>query len=87
MIQSNYKAWLNACAENEEYPYMLDSKNGYGLFELKVIDNPDYNSYNHYHTSFHVWDITNDKWVFSTTNYKEAYNKYRDLTIQNINGR
>ena len=75
-----YDLWLKACAEKNECPYLLESSGDIYLFQLKVINNPDYNSYDHYHTTYHVWDKINDKWVFTSTDYRAAYLKYKSIS-------
>ena len=79
-----YDLWLKACAEKNEYPYLLESSGDIYLFQLKVVDNPDYNSYNHYHTTYHIWDKANDKWVFTSTDYRTAYPKYENYKRSSI---
>lgn len=76
----NFNLWLKACADKNEYPTLIESYGGVFLFQLKAIDNPDYNSYNHYHTTYHVWDKIEDKWVFTSVDYRSAYGKYKDYT-------
>ena len=70
--------WLKACAEKNEYPYLLESSGDVYLFQLKVLNNPDPNSYDYYHTTYHVWDKATDKWVFTSVDYRTAYEKYKN---------
>ena len=77
---TQYDLWLKACSEKNEYPYLLKSFAGIFLFQLKIINNPNPNSYNHYHTTYHVWDKIYDKCVFTSTEYQTAYKKYKDYT-------
>ena len=73
-----YDLWLNACGGKDKRLLPLESFSDIYLYQLKVIDNPDYNSYNHYHTTYHVWDKATDKWVFTSVDYRSAYEKYKN---------
>ena len=79
-ILNNRELWLKNCADSKNYPYLLETNGSIELYQLKVVDNPNYNSYDHYHTIYHVWDKINDKWVFASTDYRAAYLKYKSIT-------
>ena len=76
---TNRELWLKNCADSKNYPYLLETNESIELYQLKVIDNLDYNSYDHYHTTYHIWDKINDKWVFTSTDYRAAYQKYKNI--------
>ena len=74
---TTFEMWVKNCAEKNDYLYRLEEQNGVELYLLRTIDNPKYDSYNHYHTTYHVWDRKRSKWVFTSTDYKTAYEKFK----------
>ena len=77
-ILNNRELWLKNCADSKNYPYLLETNGNVELYQLKIIDNPDYNSYDHYYTTYHIWDKVKDKWIFTSTDYRTAYEKYKN---------
>ena len=75
-----FDLWLKACAEKNDYPFLLNSCKDYDLYKLSgkyTVKNNDY-----YSPTYHVWDRKNDKWVFTSVDYRAAYQKYKNIIFK-----
>ena len=67
-----FTSWLDECARQDCYPYMLERKGyGTGLFQIQK-------HHEYYDTSYHVW--VDGEWIAASSNYMEAYNIYMMYT-------